>query len=156
MERVTCRFDTCFASTADLYPRRTGHVAGAFLRNTSSMPTYWTVKENSAGQRIDVPSDSASLRAALEDENIGVYVYIGVATDLGWQVARAMTGLLLGTDPWLVDDITALSEWLPEDKRQDATVKAVAFGYDTQPDFFLSKEDAEDTVKVQTAIRTAN
>lgn len=120
------------------------------------MPTYWTVKENPAGQRIDVLSDSAGLRAALEDENTGVYVYIGAATDLGWQVARAMTGLLFGTDPWLVDDITALSEWLPEDRRQDAAVNAVAFGYDTDPDFFLSKEDAEDTVKVQNAIRTAN
>lgn len=107
------------------------------------MPTFWTVKD---GSPADVQSDLAGLQADLTNPLVAVYVYVGGATDPGWNVAKTACALFAMTNPWRVDDISALRTWVPA-----GTPKGIVFGYDGHPDSLL--DDGE--VAVLKIVRNA-
>lgn len=86
----------------------------------------------------------------LKNGSFAVYVYIGLDTDKGWQVAEVVEGLVQRLRVYRTQDSHILDEWL-----KDHTKKGIVFGIDDEPKKELSLSQTEDFVAVLQAIKAA-
>lgn len=98
------------------------------------------------------PATVEQLRQDLQHPVIGVYVYIGKSTEVGWKTGKRACGLL---EPeynyYFTEDMEDLREWVPA-----GTAKGVVFGRDAQPDrLFLTEAEASVTDIVVDALMEA-
>ncbi len=94
---------------------------------------------------VDVASGSTDLIPASLDELkkdliqpvTKVYVYIGQASDPGWDAALLTAGMLPDLNPYLATGIDLLREWVPAGEP-----KGIVFGTEDKPDRLLDEAEA--------------
>jgi hypothetical protein len=91
------------------------------------------------------------LRADLDHPVIGVYVYVGKATDPGGKAAARAGGLLQPEyNIYFASSMDDLREWVPAGQ-----AGGIVFGRDAQPDALLTEAEASITDVVVDALMEA-
>jgi hypothetical protein len=90
------------------------------------------------------------LRADLKDPLFTCYAYVGKESDVGWQNAVFVHGVVTQLNIYLFEDHTHLTEWI-DDKKP----RGIAFGWTSRVHKRLNKSEADDLGVVLVTITEA-